>query len=443
MKIKHVFLIILLTFCSQGTLRAQNYVLPYNAKDKTMGVVNCASSLCHGSITPWKASNVLQNEYVTWSRLDKHARAYDVLLNQQSQKIAKNLGLKEPAHKAKICLDCHTHNVSTAQRGERFNLSDGVSCEACHGPAERWISFHTEPNASHEKNIQQGLYPLSNSTARAKVCLSCHSGNQDKFVNHRMMGAGHPRMSFELETFSNIAPAHFRVDKDYQQRKQAWDGVKVWAIGQALAVSEMMDILNSPKRGRDGMFPELVLFDCHACHHPMSDKRWKPANTFGVTAGPGVARLNDSGMLMMRAIARKIDPALGARVNAQVRRLHNAAAGQGNPSAEAAALKRLSNEVVARIDRSSLSQSDLRGIALGLIDDGLAGSYRDYAGAEQATMAIGSVVNFMHKRGLVGSAVPVNVGLDRLNASLANDEKYRPAEFQQRLREFRALIAKK
>jgi Cytochrome c554 and c-prime len=424
-------------------LMAQSATLPYHAKDKTMGVVNCASSLCHGSITPWKGSNVLQNEYVTWSRLDKHAKAYDVLSNDLSKKIAKNLGLKQPANQSKICLDCHTHNVPAAKRDERFNLSDGVSCEACHGPAERWISTHTAPTATHAKNIEQGLFPLSNNVDRAKLCLSCHMGNKDRFVNHRMMGAGHPRMSFELETFSNIAPAHYRIDKDYQERKQAWDGVKVWAIGQALSVSEMMDTLNSPTRGRDGMFPELVLFDCHACHHPMSDKRWKPANTFGVSAGPGVARLNDSGMLMMRAIAGEIDPALGARVTVQVRRLHNAAAGQGNPNAEATALKRLSNEVVVRIDRSNLSQANLRGIALRLIDDGLNGSYRDYAGAEQASMAIGSVVNFMHKRGLVSSTAPVNAGLDRLNATLANDEKYRPAEFQQRLREFRALIAKK
>jgi hypothetical protein len=414
--------------------------LPYQSKDQSLGTVNCANSLCHGAISEWHESPVLQNEYVTWSRLDKHARAYRVLHNEQSREIVRKLGLATPAHETKLCLDCHAHNVPEAQRGERFDLSDGVTCEACHGPAERWIQSHVEPGASHAGNLAQGLYPTSNAADRAKLCLSCHWGNQDKFVNHRLMGAGHPRMSFELETFTAIAPAHFRVDADYLARKPAVDGVKVWAIGQALAVQEMMDLLADPKRGRDGLFPELVLFDCHACHHPMSQAKWQPRTQFGPHAGPGVARLNDSGMLMLRAVAREVDPALGHRVGQQVSRLHLAVAGQGDAMAEARALKRLAAEVALRIDAHTFSPGSPGRIALALVDQGLAGAYADYAGAEQAAMAIGSVVDHMHKRGQATSADALSKALARLNAALADDEAYRPDVFRQRLREMRALL---
>ena len=92
-----------------------------------------------------------------------------------------------------------------------------------------------------------------------------------------MMGAGHPRISFELETFAQTQPAHYVIDTDWVKRKGAWDPTRVWAVGQALAASELLDVLADPKRSRDGLFPELVVFDCHACHHPMSDKRWTPA----------------------------------------------------------------------------------------------------------------------------------------------------------------------
>src|SRR5215216_1951530 len=62
--------------------------LPYQANAKHLGVVNCANSLCHGSITKWKDSPVLQNEYVTWSRVDKHAtKAYQVLFEERSRRI--------------------------------------------------------------------------------------------------------------------------------------------------------------------------------------------------------------------------------------------------------------------------------------------------------------------------------------------------------------------
>lgn len=406
-------------------------------------MVNCANSLCHGSISEWKGSDVLQNEYVTWSRLDKHARAYQVLLDERSRKIANKFGLRTPAHESKQCLDCHAHNVPAERRGERFKLADGVTCEACHGPAGRWLATHVEPGATHAANVAHGLYPAERSRERAQLCLSCHWGNADKFVNHRLMAAGHPRLSFELDTFSSIEPAHVRIDRDYQQRKQVWDGVKTWAVGQALAVSQMMDLLADPKRGRDGLFPELVLFDCHACHHPMSERRWRPKPAFGPGPGPGLARLNDSGMLMLRAIARQIDPALGARVTAQTIKLHRAAAGEGDPVLQARAMKRVALDVAARVEQYTFSAASLRGIALALVDDGLAGNYSDYAGAEQAAMAIGSVVDFMHKRGLLVATAPVNAGLDRLNATLANDEKYRPALFQQRLRELRALLGSK
>lgn len=417
--------------------------LPYQSPERSVGVVNCASSLCHGSVSEWQDSPVLQTEYVTWSRLDKHARAYSVLLNDRSRAIARAFGLRTPPQEAKVCLDCHAHNVPAERRGERFKLSDGVSCEACHGPAGRWLGEHIAPGASHAGNIGNGLYPTDGSRERAQLCLSCHWGNADKFVNHRLMAAGHPRMSFELDTFSSIAPAHVRIDDDYARRKQVWDGVKTWAIGQALAVSEMMSVLADPKRGRDGLFPELVLFDCHACHHPMSDRRWRPTSAFGTTPGPGLVRLNDSGMLMLRVIARQLDPALGQRVTQQVAKLHHAAAGKGDAMAEALALKRLALDVAARIERQAFSAAALRGIAIGLVDDGLAGNYRDYAGAEQAAMAIGSVVNFMHKRGLLRPAGPINAGLAKLNAALADDERYQPAVFQQRLREFRLLLAPK
>lgn len=423
--------------------QAQNFhPLPYQSPDKSLGTVTCASSLCHGSIVEWKGSNVLQNEYVTWSRLDKHAnKAYQVLFNERSARIVKNLGLGKPAHQEKLCLDCHSHNVPAAKQGERFKFGDGISCEACHGPAERWVRPHVEPGATHAKNIENGLYPLSDPTARAKVCLSCHWGNQDKFVTHRIMGAGHPRMSFELETFSMTAPAHFKLDKDYEERKRPWDGVKVWAIGQALAVTEMMDILADPKRGRDGIFPELVLFDCHACHHPMSDLRWTPKTAFGASPGPGVARLNDSNMLMLRAIGRELDPALGKQINDQVLKLHQAAAGKGDVNAEAANLKKLALSMVKKIEGHSFNEKSLRGVALALADEGLNGMYSDYAAAEQAAMALGSVVNYLNKRGTLGNTAALNKGLARIQATLANDEKFKAAEFQAALKDFRVLIA--
>jgi hypothetical protein len=79
----------------------------------------------------------------------------------------------------------------------------------------------------------------------------------------------------------------------------------------------------------------------------------------------------------------------------------------------------------------------MRAVLVGLIDDGLDGQYYDYAGAEQATMAIGSVANFMYQRGALKSAGGINSGLAGLQAAVGDDERYRPAQFQSALRNFR------
>jgi hypothetical protein len=413
--------------------------LPYQSKGQHLGVVNCANSLCHGSVSPWRDSNILRNEYVTWSRVDKHAtRAYPVLFEERSKRIAANLGLKEPAHRAKICLDCHAENPPAAQRGERFNQGDGIGCEACHGPAEKWIRTHVAPDATHAGNVSNGLYPTSDPVAQARLCLSCHFGNKDKFVTHRMMGAGHPRMSFELDTFSQTQPPHFVIDADWQKRKRGWDTVRVWAIGQALAASELLDVLLDPKRSRDGLFPELVVFDCHACHHPMSDVRW----TARAGTSPGRIRLNDANLLMLRQIVRQALPADEANQFAErVNALHKAVAGDGGDTLEAAkALRATLDGLVRQLATRTFRPDDLRGMLAGLVDDGMNGQYRDYAGAEQATMAIGSLLNFLARRGDLKDPRAANAALDRLHETVRHDEKFRPERFQSALGELARTV---
>jgi hypothetical protein len=412
------------------TLAARSATLPQSSSDRTLGVASCSSSLCHGAVDSWKSSKVLQNEYVTWSRRDKHARAYSVLMNERSRDIMKRLGLNEPAHTSALCLDCHAHNVPADKRGERFVLADGVTCEACHGPAGRYAKTHVQRGASRAANIANGLYPTQDSVDRAKLCLSCHFGNSQKFVTHKMMAAGHPRMSFELDTFTQIQPPHFRVDTS-----DVWDGVRIWAIGQALGSQQILDILNDPRRGRDGLFPELVLFDCHACHHPMADKRNAGAR-LGV--GPGVIRLNDSGLLMVRQIARRVDPQ--SELPQQIQRFHRAVASGSDALAQARSLQHAIGELVPKIGAYRFSERDLNAVLVGLIDDGLGGEYSDYQGAEQAVMALQSVADFMRKRSLIDIR-KVGPKLNRLLGLVQYDEKYKPAEFQSALRDLKATLA--
>ncbi|MBM3516152.1 MAG: hypothetical protein FJX59_20905, partial [Alphaproteobacteria bacterium] len=277
--------------------------LPFTSPAVHLGVGSCGGSSCHGALEPWSGSTVLQNEFVVWQEKDPHSDAYKTLQSEESKRIARNLGLPN-ATEADICLDCHADNVPEAKRAKGFQMSDGVGCESCHGGGEQWLGIHISGRADHAENIKAGLFPTEDPEARARLCLSCHLGDKDRVITHRIMGAGHPRLAFELDTYSITQPAHFKVDADYTKRKGTPDHFKIWAVGQVVAVESLLDAMLDPNRNQDGIFPELVFFDCHSCHHPMSNVRWEPRDSHGIS--PGVPRLNDANILMMAALLDQV-----------------------------------------------------------------------------------------------------------------------------------------
>jgi hypothetical protein len=402
-----------------------------------LGVTTCAGSTCHGALEPFRNSNVAQNEYVLWSQKDKHSKAYKILFDERSVRIARNLGLPN-AHTAAECLSCHADNPAQEHRGRQFQLSDGVGCEACHGGSSGWLGVHIS-GATHKDNLAAGLYPTDQPVARAKLCLSCHVGSQaNKFVTHRIMGAGHPRISFELDTFTAIEPAHYVVDKDYVERKGAPNGVQIWAVGQAMSLAETMNAFLDPRRNPDGFFPELVFYDCHACHHPMSNVRWEPRESTGL--GPGMPVFNDANALMMRIIADRVDPGLGRSLAERMRAFHKAMTeNRQNALREAQQIRDIANQMVSRFAGHGFGRDDVRALATGVIAYGLEKKdYVEYAAAEQATMALSSIITTMRNLGSLTEQQYKAMGgpLNKLYEATAKDEEYKSSTFSAALRDF-------
>ena len=353
-----------------------------------LGVKTCAGSNCHGAGDDGD-SRVLQNEFQTWHRQDKHARAYQVLLEERGRRIATNLGLASAAE-APECLRCHATYVPDERRGKRFSIADGVACESCHGAASTWLGEHVTGEASRAENIANGMYPTEDPVKRATLCLSCHLGGDDSFVNHRLLGAGHPRLSFELDTFTRIQPAHYRVDADYRARKQVAPAAQVWAVGQVMSARRLFQIFVGGEHPGSGVFPEFAFFDCHACHHPFTAPRWQPRQSMSLP--PGTPHLNDANVLMLHALALHIEPALATRLAAALGAVH--AASQRSMAETVAAARDLDGALEAletRIGATTFEADDITAVLRNVIAAGSAGDYGDYAAAEQATMAVAAL----------------------------------------------------
>ncbi len=410
--------------------------LPGQGADKHMGVATCAASQCHGSAAPRDGTAVMQNEYVTWTRDDPHARAYATLSNDASRAIAARLGIGS-ATSAKICLDCHADNVPAARRGEKFQLSDGVGCEACHGGAERWLSSHyNTPAVNHAANLAAGLYATEDPAARAPLCLSCHLGTADKFATHRIMAAGHPRLSFELDTFTELwrtagRQPHYRVDDDYAARKNTYSHSYTWAVGVVAEARARMRLVLDRGFDRGAMFPELGLYDCHACHRSMKSVQWRALPRHG-NAGPGLPYLNDGALVMSMALARVLDAQLAAGFEDRLAELHTA--GSRDVESIRTAASRLLESLDA-LDRqlgpATLAQRE-RALLRELLATGAEGNYIDYVSAEQAFMAVQMLVFE------IGDAA-MNERLDALGDALTDDERYSPARFRTLLAELAGL----
>lgn len=388
-----------------------------------LGVASCATGVCHGKLAPQPDSNVWLNEYRIWSTDDRHARAYQTLLGDESKRIAAKLGLPS-AHTADICLDCHADNVPAAQRGPKFQLSDGVGCEACHGGAELWIESHTAPAATHQDNLGRGMLATENIDVRAEVCLSCHLGTRDQFATHRIMGAGHPRLSFELEAYSANQPAHYEVDDDYRARKGAPGGFEVWRAGQVQSVRRYLDLMASDLFAHTGSaLPDFAFFDCHACHHPMDEVRW-PELRRRQGLEPGALRLQDQHLFMLAAVAAVLAPDERERL----RELQTALLRGGQKGvAEARAAARTLNDWLAARDwtTAAAGREQVAAVRRAIAESGARGELADFAAAEQAFLAVESLTYFL------GDTERLQRALDGLFDTVQNDRAYDPDKARQ------------
>ncbi len=405
-----------------------------------LGVASCAGSTCHGRLEA-DGPVVRQDELLRWqepsSPAGKHSTAYSVLLGSRSAVIARNLGIGK-ASSAAMCLGCHTDPAGA--RGGRFQVADGVGCEACHGAAGGWIASHYAVGASHASNVARGLVPLENPKVRAAVCLDCHFGSADQgqFVNHRIMSAGHPRISFELDLFSTLQQ-HHNEDADYAARKGRSDNVKLWAVGQAMALKRSLDLYTNPARGTEGVFPEFYFFDCHSCHRRIYDQADAVKTGISNPGRPipeGMPPYNDENIIMLSAAARVVAPASAAQFETASRNFHAALAqDRGSAIAAARKLAGAADSLASAFSAGSFGSGQAFAIIDTISSEAISARFTDYEGSVQAVMAVDTLLNALVKSGsvTVGSAAGIRANVNRAYAAVRDPNDYRPQDFRNSL----------
>lgn len=150
-----------------------------------IGVKACAR-LCHRTKK--------QGEQLgKWESL-KHSKAYELLKSDEAKAVGKKVGLQKPPHESPECLKCHAtgYDLPKERMKSRFKIEDGVQCETCHGPGEKY-----KPKAvmqDREKAISLGLV-----IGDEKLCRTCHNDKSPTWKPDRYTTKDGKKVGFDYE----------------------------------------------------------------------------------------------------------------------------------------------------------------------------------------------------------------------------------------------------
>jgi hypothetical protein len=411
---------------------------------KYVGPGGCAASSCHGSVQPKTVTRIFQNEYSIWIAQDKHARAFSVLSNPVSMRIGRILNIGRPDQAAK-CLVCHSLYVPAEQRVQTFEPDDGVSCESCHGPASGWLGPHTQRDWPHEKSVALGMYDTRNLTGRTEKCLTCHLGTAEKFVDHEMIAAGHPDLTFELALFTSVMPRHWKMPQSYEAG--AWRQVQAWGVGEAVQLRASLNRVSRRAKDTKGAWPEYAELDCFACHHSLTPAMdsWRQERGYpGRRAGN--TPWNQSREVIFRALVEEVSPEAARQFNEEITRLAklmNELNGNreeiGASADRAAALAdQLAKQVDAQNYDAALTLRLLRRVAR----DGTNIANEDERAAEQAAMTLDSLFTAYNQNVKPANGAEVRAAIDGLFQQLQNPSAYSAPRFAAQMQRVSELLGR-
>jgi hypothetical protein len=316
------------------------------------------------------------------------------------------------------CLDCHALDVP----GEpRVDPEDGVSCEACHGPARGWLTAHAEPGADPVALAPRGMVDTRDPARAAETCLRCHLGTSTRRVDHELLAAGHPTPAFELDTFAVSMPAHW---KEHAGNRR-WFRGGAWAIGQAIALREGMRLVAADLAATDG--PDFSVYECSACHHDLGTSAWRQ-ETAHARRTEGRPTLDVARFALAGALARALGAREAATLDASLERLARASGGNAAPTATRDVVE-LAERLLEHARATPLDCRGVRTLFRDVAARAEALAYGGFAAAQQTAWALDALAGVC----TADAETSARRTVGRLFDDLTSQGGYDPARFARAL----------
>ncbi|MGA9120730.1 MAG: multiheme c-type cytochrome [Bacteroidota bacterium] len=145
-----------------------------SADNKYVGVKKCA--MCHRAANTGAA-------YLVWEKTP-HAKAFEILKSKAADEIAKKKGLKTSAADSPECLKCHVTGGGAAAGAVK---EEGVTCEACHGAAEKYLMIHNKKDDASKAKAKEAGFVMD--AKGGKACEVCHNSQSPTFKGFKFAEA--------------------------------------------------------------------------------------------------------------------------------------------------------------------------------------------------------------------------------------------------------------
>jgi hypothetical protein len=362
--------------------------LPISKEYKYTGTGSCSASNCHGAKKPAQKPGDPDDTYTIWAAKDKHNKAYTTLTKKESAAMVQKMKLAKATEEPK-CLGCHALKLSKEQLAPKakYDVGDGVSCDSCHGPAEKWLDGHDKGAKGgwpHEKSVSLGMYDTKDVLKRAEQCVSCHLA-----IEAEMVTAGHPTMVFELENFSQNQPPHWKDVKE-------WFSAAAWATGQAVALRDALVQLATRGKGTvpDALFQESLA----------------QARGHVIALRPMVAQLAPDA-------AKGLDDVLGGLGDGKDKAKTAAAADSG---------AKLAGDLAKKVAQAKYNKDNVLAALKALAGDSKAATSAGLRSAEQVAYAVDSLFRALSSEVKVPEAKAIDAAIGKMFDELPQ----KPADFK-------------
>jgi len=172
--VSFLFFILFSLSYAQTTPKGDTTKAAAPAKLKYMGALSCKG--CHN------LEKTTGKQFDIWAA-SKHAMAYKDLASEKSKEVAKAKGIGD-AQKSAKCLKCHItgFGATAEEKGPKYDITEGVTCEACHGPGQKYMPMTIMKNP--KLSAENGLIMPGE-----KECKVCHNPESPTYKEFKFADA--------------------------------------------------------------------------------------------------------------------------------------------------------------------------------------------------------------------------------------------------------------